>query len=40
MSVFCEEEEEDFRKRTELAAELIHSFVSPLESRVIVVDST
>lgn len=34
-------EEEDFRKRTELAAELIRSFAPPLESRVIVlVDST
>jgi hypothetical protein len=32
---------EDFRKRTELAVELICSFVSPLESRVIVLmDST
>ncbi|WP_448595667.1 hypothetical protein [Thermoflexus hugenholtzii] len=34
-------EEEDFRKRTELAAELIRSFGLPLESRVMVlVDST
>ena len=34
-------EEEDFRKRTELAAELIRTFQPPLESRVIVlVDST
>ena len=33
--------EEDFRRRTELAAELIRSFVPPLEGRVIVlVDST
>jgi len=38
---FCEGEEEDFRKRTELACELIRSFEPPLGSRVIVlVDST